>query len=140
MLRSILAICVLLPISSVAEPLSGTCLASESAAFNEAENSRMAALTREMLITRRFGLFSFVYSIVPKDGYPLTFAADGTVHAMQFNGARWTLKDGEVHLWNSNDEVFRTFRYNPRCNSLTSTVDMGDQPVLMEIAVVEPAT
>ncbi|MBT8078771.1 MAG: hypothetical protein KJO31_09330 [Gammaproteobacteria bacterium] len=144
MLKHTLIVLLLLPFAATAEPdaqpLGSMCLARESATFDAAENARLASLSREILTTRQFGLFSFVYSIMPRDGYPLSFDADGTVQAMQFDGARWTLENRELQLWNANDEVFRTFRYNSRCNSLTSIVKMGDQSILMEIAIVVPAS
>lgn len=141
MLPRFLVVLLLLPVSAYpgSRSLGSMCLANEAVTFDHAKNASMHKLTRTILTRNQFSLFSFVYSMMPPAGYPVTFDEDGSVHAMQFNGARWTLDNGEVHLWNSNNEVFRTFRYNARCNSLTSTVKMGGQPILMEIAIVRPA-
>lgn len=141
MVPRILIVWLLLPLSALpaSQPVDSICLANQSANFDHAANAKMDALTQEILTTHPFGLFSLVYPIVPEDGFPLTFDADGTVHARQFDGARWTLDNGEVRLWNSSNEVFRTFRYSAKCNTLTSTAMADGQSILIEIAIVRPA-
>jgi len=118
--------------------LDRSCLAREAPEFEEKKNIELNALNKNMLVGNKFGLFSLVYPVLPKNGYPVEFLADGEIEAMQFGRSRWELFQGELHLIDDQGLV-QVFTYDPRCKSLTSPVRLSDRTFLMELAIVRPA-
>ncbi|MGI9316698.1 MAG: hypothetical protein ACR2QW_05150 [bacterium] len=122
------------------ESISTVCLAKRAPNYNDADNRMLMSLTEDMLVDNRFRLFSYVFSMLPADGYPITFESDGGIGPGQFEGAGWKVRNNELLLLNEDQVATKTYKYNGRCNSLTSTVLMGEVSILMEIAIVGPAT
>ncbi|HKJ18737.1 MAG TPA: hypothetical protein VJ984_15390 [Xanthomonadales bacterium] len=119
------------------QSLDRSCLANQAPAYDAQKNIELTALNRDMLVGNKFGLFSFVYPALPKNGYPIEFLEDGKIEAMQFGRSRWELIQGELHLTDDHG-VLQVFTYDSRCKSLTSPVRLSDQTVLMELAIVRP--
>jgi hypothetical protein len=122
------------------QPVSRFCIARDAPSYVESENAQMTTLTREILTKNQFGLFSLVYPAQPGNGYQVHFDDDGIMHGSQFGGALWELRDGDLLIKNENGAALRAFYYDHVCNSLISDVNVGDQTVLMELAIVRPAT
>lgn len=131
-----------LPLFAIAQTqaVNRLCIARDAPSYVESENAQMTALSREILTKNRFGLFSLVYPVLPGNGYQVHFNDDGIIHGSQFDGILWEIKDGDLLLKSKNGAILRTFGYDHLCNSLASEVNVGDQTVLMELAIVRPAT
>lgn len=135
-----LGLCAL-PLFALAQtqPVDRLCVARDAPSYVESENAQLMVLSAEMLTNNRFGLFSLVYPVLPKNGYPVHFDDEGIMHGSQYDGSLWEISDGDLLVKSKNGTILRVFTYDHLCNSLTSDVNMGDQTVLMELAIVRPA-
>ena len=67
------------------------------------------------LLDTEWRLFSFMFSVLPSDGYPIHFRRDGTVESENLGAvASWRFGEGALELLTKSGQVAYSFRLDPQ--------------------------